>query len=156
MATCNGRFNTAGEVYMVVFQQNHIEQPDTMIDAATNFNRFFFDHAQARSCLTRIQYACFRSFQCFDIFACRGCNTTHALHDIEHQAFRLQQRLYLTFDYESDIAFLHFGSVVDECRHFQIRIECVENTFSHFDPGQYAVFLHDQLALTHFRSRNTT
>ena len=62
----------------------------------------------------------------------------------------------LGVDNESDIAFLHFGPVMDECRHFQIRIECVENTFSHFDTGQYAVFFHDQLALPHFRSRNAT
>ena len=127
-----------------------------MVDAATDFDRLFLDHAQARSRFARIQHTRFRSFQCLDIFTCRGSDAAHALHDVEHQAFRLQQRLYFAFDHESDIAFLHFGSVVDECRHFQIRIECVENTFSHFDSGQYAVFFHDQLALSHFRSRNAT
>ena len=83
------------------------------------------------------------SLQRFDILAGCRSNAAHALHDVQHQPFRLQQRLHLPFDNERDVPLLHFRTVVDEHRHLQFRVERVKDTFSHFHARQYAVFFDD-------------
>ena len=82
---------------MIVFQQNHVEQPDTMIYATANLYCHLFKDTHTGSCLTGIQYAGMSAFKFLRVFACHGRDTAHALHHVQHQAFGLKQGLHLTF-----------------------------------------------------------
>ena len=76
---------------MIIFQQDHIEQADTMVDSATDFDSHLFEDTHPRCCLAGIQHTGVSAFQLFGIFAGHGCDTAHALHHVQHQAFGLEQ-----------------------------------------------------------------
>ena len=156
MGTVDSFGDATGEIDMVVFQKDHVEQADTMVHTATDAYGLLLDHAHTRCCLAGIEHMGLGAFQLLYIFAGGGGDTTHALHDVEHQTLGLQQRLYLALHYESDVAFLHLCAILDEDGHLQLRIEGLEDTASHLYAGQYAVLLDDQLALAHLRSGNAT
>ena len=75
----NSLFDATGKVYMIIFQQDHIEQSDTMVDTAADLYSILFHHTHTGSCFAGIQH----------IFAGCRCNTAHTLHNVQHQAFCL-------------------------------------------------------------------
>ena len=75
---------------MVVFQQNHVEQADPVINAAPNLYSHFFQNTHAGSCLAGIKHTRVCTFQLLGIFMCHGGNAAHTLHNVQHQAFGLQ------------------------------------------------------------------
>ena len=92
---------------MIVFQQNHVEQSDTMIYTTANLHSHFLKNTHTGSSLTGIEHTRIRTFQFLGIFMRHGSNATHALHNVQHQTFCLQQRLHLAFHYHCYIARLH-------------------------------------------------
>ena len=134
---------------MVILQEDHVEQTDTMVYATTDPDGVFLHHTHARCGFACVEYTSLCALEGLDIFA--GCcrNTAHALHDVQHQSLGLQQGAYLALDDEGDIAFLDLSAILDEDGHLQLRIEIVEDAFCHLDARQDAVFLNDQLAFAH-------
>ena len=61
--------DTTGKIHMIIFQQNHVEQSDTMIHATTYLHSLFFEHTHARSCLAGIENAISR---CHDYLKAKG------------------------------------------------------------------------------------
>ena len=141
VATGNRRFDAASEIHVVIFQENHIEETDAVVHAAADADCLLLDHTQTRCRLASIEDARLRSFQRLDIFAGSRRDAAHTLHDVQHQTLSLQERLHFALDFEGDVAFLHLRAVVDKDRHLQLRVESVEDTFSHIDTGQDTVFL---------------
>ena len=156
MRTVDRLGDATREIYMVILQENHIEQADTVVHAATDANSLLLDHTHTRSSLAGVEHMGLRAFQLLHILTGGGSDAAHALHDVEHQTLGLQQRLYLTLHYEGDVALLYLCAILDEDRHLQLGIEGLEDTACHLYTGQYAIFLDDQLALTHLRGGNAT
>lgn len=102
----------------------------------------------------RIEYTGIRAFQLVGILAGHGGNAAHALHDVQHQTLRLQQRLYLAFHNHGHIAGFHGRTVINKHLHLHFRVETVEHLLGNLDTGQYTRFLYQQFGLTHCRGRN--
>ena len=111
-----------------------------MVYTATNFDCHLFEDTHTRSCLAGIQHAGVSAFQYLCILAGHGCDTAHTLHDVQHQAFGLEQGLYFSFYDHGYVARFHFGAVIDKHFHFHGRVETVEDFFGNFDSGQYTGF----------------
>ena len=156
MGTSDGLGDATSEIYMVILQENHVEQADTMVHTSTDANSLLLDHTHTRCCLAGVEHMSLGAFQLLHILTGGGGDTAHALHDVEHQTLGLQQRLYLALHYEGDVALLHLCAIFDEDGHLQFWIEGLEDTACHLYAGQYAVLLDDQLALAHLRSGNAT
>ena len=139
---------------MVVFQQNHVEQADTVVYTATDLHCHFLEDTHARSSLASIEYTGIRTFQLLGILMCHGGNATHALHDVQHQTLRLQQRLYLAFHNHGHITRLYGCTVINEHFHLHGRIETAEHLLCYLDTGQDARFFYQQFGFAHCRSRN--
>ena len=90
MTTRDSVLYTTGKIHMIIFQQNHVEQSDTMIHATTYLHSFFFEHTHARSCLAGIENASMQTFEFFHIPVSHRSDTAHALHHIEHKTLGLQ------------------------------------------------------------------
>ena len=154
LGTGNGLVDTAGEVNMIVFQQNHVEQTDSMVYAATYLHSHLFQNTHARSRLTGIEHTGIRTFQLLGILMGHGSDAAHTLHNVQHQAFGLQQRLHLAFHNHSHVARLHFSTVIDEYFHFHGGVETTEHFFSYLDTGKNTGFFNQKLGFAHCRSRN--
>ena len=106
MAAVDGIHDTASEVHMVILQQNHVKQSDTVVTAAANLHGLLLQHAHARRRLAGVKHAGLRTLQALHIFVRHGGNTTHALHDVQHQTLRLQQRAHAAGDNHGYVALL--------------------------------------------------
>ena len=155
MATVDGVGNATGKVHVVIFQENHVEQPDTVVHAASDFHSRLFQHTHARGRLTRVQHTGMRSLQPLHVLIRHGGNAAHALHDVQHQALRLQQAPHPSRDNHGHVARLHVRPVLDEHLHFHVRIEATEHFLGDFYSGQHAFFLDEQLGFSHGIRRNT-
>ena len=91
VATLDGIDDAPCEVNMVVLEQNHVEEADTVVAAPANLDRLFFEHTHTRRGLTGIQHTSLGTLETLHIPVRHGSNATHALHDVEHEAFRLEQ-----------------------------------------------------------------
>ncbi len=98
---------------MVVFQENHVEEADAMIATATNLHGILLHDAHARSGLAGVKHLGVQALKLLLVTSSDSGNSAHALHDVEHQALSLQQRLHLTFHDESDVAWFHMGTILD-------------------------------------------
>ena len=83
-----------------------------------------------------------------------GGNSAHALQDVQHQSFGLQQALHLALYAHYNVARLHMGSVLNVDLHFHCGVKTMEHLFGYFHSGKDSLFLDKQLALAHFRFRN--
>ena len=140
---------------MIVFQQNHVEQSDAMIYTTTNLYSHLLKDTHTGSSLTGIEHTRIRTFQFLSIFMRHGSNATHALHNVQHQAFCLQQRLHLAFHYHCYIARLHLSSIIDEDFYLHSRVETTEHFFGNFDTSQNPRLFNQKFGFTHCRSGNT-
>ena len=91
MAAVDSIDDASCEVDMVVLEQDHVEETDTVVAAPANLDSLLLEHTHARSGLTRIQHTRPGTFQSLYILVCHGGNATHALHDVQHETFRLEQ-----------------------------------------------------------------
>ena len=89
MATGNSGFDAAGEIDMVVFEQNHIEKSDTVIYTSPYTHCLFFEYAHTRRCLAGIKHPGMQTLETRHVFMGNGSDTAHTLHDIEHRTLGL-------------------------------------------------------------------
>ena len=83
--------------------------------------------------------------QTLHIFVGHGSDAAHALHDVEHQAFGLQQRASLARNHHGDVAFLHACSVFYEHLDLEFWIETAEHFLSHLYACEHTVFLDEKV-----------
>ena len=152
----NGVFDTASKIDMVVFQQNHVEEPDAVVHPAAYLHGSLLEHAHARGGLAGVEYAGVQTLEPLHIAAGHGGDTAHALHHVEHEALGLQQRLDTPLDYKSHIAGFHLGTVFDIDGHLQLGVEAVEYLAGYLYTGQYAGLLNQQFRFSHGRCGYTT
>ena len=149
MATVDGIVDAAGEVDMVVLQENHVEETDAMVHAAANLHSLLFEHTHARSGLASVEDVGLGTFEALHILGSHGGDAAHALHDVEHEALSLEQRASLALHDHGDVALLHVGTVLDEHLHLHGRVEAGEHLLRNLYTCQHAIFLDEQVALTH-------
>ena len=143
--------NASAEVYVVVFQENHVKEPYTVVHPAADFYGFLLQHPHARCRLAGVEDARLRTGidQCLLVSVRHGGNAAHALHDVEHEEFRLQQAALAPLHAQGNIAGLHVRTVFHVDLHVQFRVEVMEHLFCNFYSGQYAFLLDQQPALAH-------
>ena len=83
--------NTTGKVYVVILQQDHIEKSDTVVTSSTDLHGLLLQHTHARGGLTGIKHTGLRAFQVLHVLVGHRGDTTHTLHDVQHQTLRLEQ-----------------------------------------------------------------
>ncbi len=96
MAAIDGIGDATGKVHMVILQQNHVEESDTMVTTTTYLHGLLLEHTHTWSRLTGVQHTGLRALQALHVLISHRGNTTHALHDVQHQALSLKQRADLT------------------------------------------------------------
>ena len=126
---------------MVVLQQNHVEEADAVVLSPSYLDSHLLEDAHAGGCLASVEHAGMRTLEALLILMGHGGDAAHALHDVQHQAFRLEKRLYFSLHNHGHVAGLHLSTVVDVDRHLHGRVEAAEDFLGHFDAGQYARFL---------------
>ena len=112
-AAVQGAGYAAAEVDVVVLEQDHVEQPDAVVYTAADFHGFLFEHTHTGCGLARVEHTGVGSLEPFHITVGHGGNAAHALHDVEHETFGLQEGAHLSRDEHGDIARLD-GRAVGE------------------------------------------
>lgn len=147
MATVKCCVDAAGKVYVVVFQQNHVEQSDTMVHATADADCLFLHHAHAGGRFSCVKYPGVRAFQPLYVFVCHCSDAAHALHDVQHQAFGLQEAAYFSCDDHGHIAGTDVGAVIKEHLDRHCRVKAVKHFFGDTHTGEYAFFFYQQVRL---------
>ena len=124
------------KVHMIVFQQNHVEQTDTVIASSTYLYSHFLHNTHTRSSFTGIKDTSFGTFQLFHIFMGHSSNAAHTLHDVQHQALCLKQGLNFTFNHHRHITRFHVTSVLNEYLYLHGRIKTMEYLLSYINTSQ--------------------
>ncbi len=148
--------DAAGKIDMVVFEQNHIEQADTVVHAAANLDRLFLQIAEPRRGLARIEDMATRVFDTTLVAMGGGGNARHALHDVEHGALNLQKAQLLAVNTECNIARLDRVAVVKQLLETTFGVEIADNLSGYVDAGNNAGVLNNELLATHLRGRYAT
>ena len=141
---------------MVVFEQNHVKQADTVVHTAAKQHRLFLQITQSRCRLTCVEHVATGVLNQALILMRRGRDTRHTLHDVEHRALDLQQTQLLAIDLKGHIARLHMSAILEELLYLTFRIEIVDDFFRYLHASKHTGVLDDELLTTHLRRRNTT
>ena len=99
---------------------------------------------------------CLGALQTLHILSCHRSDTTHTLHDVEHQALCLKQRASLALHDHGDVTLLHRSTILNKYLYLHRRVEASEHLLCHFNTSQNTIFLDEQVTLTHGIFRNTT
>jgi len=146
---CNGVCDAAGEVDMVVFEKNHVEESDAVVGAAANADGFLLKKSKARCGLAGVKDSCVCPSKKFDVSMGGGGDATHSLHDVEHESFGLQEREDSSFNNEGDVTLFDGFSIMNEHCDFEFGVEGVEDFFGDLDASKDAVFFDDELLFAH-------
>ena len=83
--------DTTCEIHVVILQQDHVKQTDTMVTTTTDLHSLLLQHTHTWCRLTGVEHTGIRTLQALHIPIGHRSDTTHTLHDVQHQALRLQQ-----------------------------------------------------------------
>ena len=153
MAAVDGIDDAAGEVDVVVLEQDHVEQSDAVVAASANLHGLLLEHAHAGGGLAGVEHAGLGALQPLDILVGHGGNAAHALHDVEHESLGLQQGAHATGDNHGDVALLDARAVLHEHLDLHVGVEAAEHFLGDLDAGQDAVFLDEQTRSCPWRPR---
>ena len=146
--------DAAGKVDVIVLNQDHVVEAYSMVHAAAYSDSLFLHQAHARSGLACVENFCFQPFEP-RLIAIGHCGyAAHALHDVEHGAFGLEQRPDGAFDGEGNVAGLYAGAVFNEDFHLQLGVEALENTSRNIHSGQDALLFDNQFLFATGLGRN--
>ena len=131
------------------------ESVNTVVYTATDAHSLFLHDAHTRSSLAGIEHASVCTFELTYILACHCSDTAHALHDVEHETFSLQQRPYATCYIHGNVALLYLGTILNEYLNLQILVETCKDTLCHLNAGKHAIFLDEKHILSHCIGRDS-
>ncbi len=137
-------FDTPCEIDMVVLDENHVEEADTVVAASADAHCFFFEHTHAGSGLAGVEHLGLETFETLLVFRGLSGDAAHALHDVEHHAFCLQEGAHRALDLKGYVAGFHMGAVVDIDRHLQFRVEFLKYFAGNLDSGKYSFLLDNE------------
>ncbi len=157
LGTADGVVDSTAEVDVVVLEQDHVEEADTMVHTASDAYGFLFQHTHSGGRLAGIQDVCLGAGvdEGLLVFVRHGGYTAHALQDVQHQTFGLQKALNLSFNTHHDIAWFNVCSVFYENLYLHGGIETVEHLLGYLYPSKDAFLLYQQLTLAHLRFGDT-
>ena len=128
---------------MVVLEENHVEESDAVVHAATNLHSLLLQHTHTWGSLTGIKHTglgtCIN--ECLLILMRHRGDTRHTLQDIEHQTFCLQKALLLALHAHHDIARHHMGTILHINLHLEFRIETAKHFFGDLNSCEDTLFL---------------
>ena len=156
MTTVDGIDDTSCEVNMIILQQYHIEETNTMIASTTDLHCLFLEHTHAGSGLTGIENTGLGAFQMLNITVSHRGDTTHTLHDVKHQALCLQQRTDLSRNHHCYIAFLHTTAITHQYLYLHGGVETTEHLLGNLHTCKNTIFLDEKMTLAHSILRDTT
>ena len=145
MAAVNSIDDAAGKIDVVVLEQNHIEESDAVVTATTNLHGLLLQHAQAWCGLAGVQHTGLGTLQQLHILVGHGGNTTHTLHDIQHQSLGLEQRTNLTRYHHGDVALFNMCAVRHQHLDLHIGVETMEHFLGNLYTCQNTVLLDEQV-----------
>ena len=145
VTTVNSVHNATSKVNMIVFQENHIEQTDSMIAASPYLHGLLLQHAHAWCSLASVQHPSSSTFQTLHVSVGHGGNATHTLHDVQHETLGLEQRANPSAHNHGNIAFLHTASIGHEYLNLHLRIEASEYLLCNLYASKDAIFLNKQM-----------
>src|SRR5690606_14351732 len=135
----------AGKLYMVILEHDHVEQPQPMVLSPTDPYGPFFRKAKVRRGLAGVYNGDSGVGDFLHKATCGSCNAAHALHAVQHKAFRCQNGSGLPVHNEGDIAPTDPCAVVEEDVDRKSGIKIMEDSQCECNSGKYAVFLYQEL-----------
>ena len=146
-----GRADAACKVYVVVLQQNHVEQSHAVILTAADLDGHLVQYAHARGGFARVENFGMQVFDLVGIDGCLGRHAAHALHDVQQDAFGLQQGLEPSRNVEGHVARLHAVAVAEDLFELHLGVQasklpvcadfrCRENTLLFAEQGACGLF----------------
>ena len=90
--------DAAGEVDVVVLQQDHVEESHAVVLAAAQLHGHFVQHAHPGRGLARVEDLGVETLQPLDVNGRLGRHAAHALHDVQQDALGLKQRAQASRD----------------------------------------------------------
>ena len=140
----DGGYDAAGEIDVVVLEQDHVEQSHAVVLAAAQFDGHLVQYAHAGRRLAGVEHAGVQPFEPGDVNRCLRRHAAHALHDVEQDPFGLQQRLQPSGHVEGHVAGPHARAVGDARVEFDGGIEPFEDEPGDLDAGDDALLLAQQ------------
>ena len=139
--------DAAGKVDVVVLEQYHIEKSHAVVLAAAELDGHLVEHPHTGRGLARIEHPAVRALQQLHVCGRLSRHAAHALHDIEHDTLRLQERQDAPLHVESDVTPAHARTVLYPLVEGHAAVEPVEDHPRHFDSGDDTVLFDEQLHL---------
>ena len=127
-----------------------------MVHTTTNLNSLLLYHSQTRSSLAGIKDMTVCTCHTLHIFVGHSSNTTHSLHDIQHQTLGLKQRTNLSCYLKCNITLLNRCTILDEYLHLHGWVKLIKHLLCKFNTCNDTVFFYQQMTLTHCILRNAT
>ena len=140
----DGPADAAGEVDVVVLQQDHVEQSHAVVLAAADLHGHLVQHAHAGRGLARVEHARTEPFEVLHVEGRLRGHAAHALHDVEQDAFGLEQRAQAPRDVERHVARPHAVAVGEDAFEPHLRIEAVQHDLGDLDAGDDALLFAEQ------------
>ena len=156
VATLDGIDDAASKVDVIVFEEYHVKKSYAMVAAATNLHGLLLQHTHSWCGLAGIEHTTSGALQPLHVFIGHSGDATHTLHDVEHESLGLQQGAHTTRDNHGDVALLDTSAVTHEHLDLHIWVEATEHLLGNLHTSQNAVFLDEQMRLTHRILGNTT
>ena len=129
----DGRADAACKVYVVVLQQNHVEQSHAVILTAADLDGHLVQYAHARGGFARVENFGMQVFDLVGIDGCLGRHAAHALHDVQQDAFGLQQGLEPSRNVEGHVARLHAVAVAEDLFELHVGVQASKHQLCDFD-----------------------
>ncbi len=157
VSACAGerRRDAACKVHMIVLEQYHVEQPDTVVHSAADAHCFFLQIAQPRRGFARVKHMAARAVKEALVAVRRRGDARHTLHDIQHGALYLQERQFFAVHTERDVPRFDRRTVLQEYLHAAGRVETVDNLAGDGNACQYPFLFDNELAAARSVGGNT-
>ena len=139
---------------MVVFQQDHVEKTHAVVFTAADLHGHLVQYAHAGRGLAGVEDFGVQSFEPRDVNGGLRRYAAHALHDVEDDAFGLQQRTQAARYVKRHVAGFYAVAVVKHLLEVHVGVETVEYDPGDFDAGDDAFLLTQQAHAAVFAGRD--
>ena len=139
---------------MVFLQKDRVVKTDSVIGAATDFYRVFFEQAQAGSRFTCIANPCTRSLNLFDKTTDHCRNAAEPAEEIQRSAFSGKNCARFSFQVKENRSFADQIAVVNAKLNLHVRVEGAKNSFGHWKPRADEVLASQNARLADCARRN--
>src|SRR5437899_3282711 len=124
--------HSAGKRDVVFLQKDRVVKTDSVVGAATDFYRVFFEQTQTGSRFTRIANPCTRSLNLFDKTMDHCRDAAEPAEKIQSSAFSGKNCACFSFQVKENRSFADRIAVVNAKLNPLVRIESAKNSFGHW------------------------